>query len=67
LPVGSSVVGGDGVLHFVDADAAAGERVRDPAECGTAYFCAPKTCTCETPLTVEMRCAITVSAYSSTV
>ena len=24
----------------------------------TAYFCAPKTCTCATPFTIEMRCAI---------
>ena len=31
-----------------------------------AYFCAPKTWTCETPATVEIRCAIVVSAYSST-
>ena len=28
----------------------------------TAYFCSPNTCTCATPLMVEMRCAITVSA-----
>ena len=33
----------------------------------TAYFCAPKTCTRETPLTMEMRCASRVSAYSLTV
>src|ERR1043165_6075163 len=32
----------------------------------TAYFIAPYTCTCDTPSTIEMRCAITVSAYSST-
>src|SRR5207244_1716890 len=31
----------------------------------TAYFIAPYTCTCETPSTIEMRCAIKVSAYSS--
>ena len=31
----------------------------------TAYFCAPNTCTCATPFTVEMRCASVVSAYSS--
>ena len=33
----------------------------------TAYFCEPITCTCATPLIVEMRCASSVSAYSSTV
>ena len=33
----------------------------------TAYFCAPNTCTRETPLTMEMRCASSVSAYSFTV
>ena len=32
----------------------------------TAYFCAPSTCTCATPSTIEMRCAILFSAYSST-
>ena len=32
----------------------------------TAYFWLPNTCTCATPLTIEMRCAIIVSAYSST-
>src|SRR4051794_15721011 len=32
----------------------------------TAYFCAPYTFTCATPLICEMRCAIVVSAYSST-
>jgi hypothetical protein len=31
----------------------------------TAYFIAPYTCTCDTPSTIEMRCAIRVSAYSS--
>src|ERR1035437_8125055 len=31
----------------------------------TAYFAEPKTCTCATPSTMEMRCAIMVSAYSS--
>jgi hypothetical protein len=31
----------------------------------TAYFAAPNTCTCATPLTIEMRCAIVDSAYSS--
>jgi hypothetical protein len=30
-----------------------------------AYFADPPTFTAATPLTVEMRCAITVSAYSS--
>src|ERR1039458_9785390 len=29
----------------------------------TANFCAPNTCTRETPLTMEMRCASRVSAY----
>ena len=33
----------------------------------TAYCCAPKTETWATPFTMEMRCAIMVSAYSSTV
>src|SRR5262245_59634258 len=33
----------------------------------TAYFCVPNTCTCATPVTVEIRCAITVCAYSSSV
>ena len=33
----------------------------------TAYFCEPKTCTWATPLTIEMRCAISVSPYSSSV
>src|SRR6187549_168499 len=33
----------------------------------TAYFCAPSTCTCATPLTCEMRCAMRVSAHSSSV
>ena len=33
----------------------------------SAYFCAPNTCTCEMPSTLEMRCAIIVSAYSSTI
>src|ERR1700686_203026 len=32
----------------------------------TAYFCAPYTCTCATPFTMEPRCAIVVSAASST-
>jgi len=32
----------------------------------TAYFCVPKTWTCETPLTMEIRCARRVCAYSST-
>src|SRR5216684_776154 len=31
----------------------------------TAYFCAPYTCTWATPGTMEMRCAICVSPYSS--
>src|SRR3954453_3944229 len=33
----------------------------------TAYCCEPNTCTCATPLIVEIRCARLVSAYSSTV
>src|SRR3990170_5891536 len=33
----------------------------------TAYFCEPKTSTWATPLTIEIRCARIVSAYSSTV
>src|SRR5262249_29159550 len=33
----------------------------------TAYCCAPNTCTCATPLTVEICWASDVSAYSSTV
>ena len=33
----------------------------------TAYFCAPYTSTCATPLTIEMRCAMSVSPYSSSV
>ena len=32
----------------------------------TAYFIAPYTWTCETPSTIEILCAINVSAYSST-
>src|ERR1043166_8945513 len=31
----------------------------------TAYFIAPYTCTWDTPSTIEIRCAIKVSAYSS--
>src|SRR5205823_3802249 len=33
----------------------------------TAYFWLPSTCTCATPLTIEMRWAMRVSAYSSSV
>ena len=33
----------------------------------TAYFCAPLTWTWATPLTIEMRWAMRVSAYSSSV
>ena len=33
----------------------------------TAYFCEPMTCTWATPLIVDMRCASSVCAYSSTV
>src|SRR5258708_25095474 len=32
----------------------------------TAYCCEPYTCTCATPLTVEICCASMFSAYSST-
>ncbi len=31
----------------------------------TAYLAAPYTLTCATPLTVDRRCAMNVSAYSS--
>src|SRR5579862_5639842 len=31
----------------------------------TAYFCEPKTCTCATPDTIEIRCANIDSPYSS--
>src|SRR5581483_8109081 len=45
---------------------------RDASWCGsscawTAYFWLPRTCTCATPLTIEIRCAMRVSAYSSSV
>src|SRR3984893_19257534 len=45
---------------------------RDASACGsscacTANFWLPSTCTCATPLTIEMRCAMRVSAYSSSV
>ncbi len=45
---------------------------RAASRCGssctcTAYFSLPSTCTCATPLTMEMRWAIRVSAYSSSV
>ena len=33
----------------------------------TAYFWAPSTCTCATPEIIEIRCAMRVSAYSSSV
>jgi hypothetical protein len=33
----------------------------------TAYFCDPYTSTWATPLSIEIRCAMSVSAYSSTV
>ena len=53
------------LIDFVESDLA-----RRPACSGstctrTAYFGAPNTCTCATPSTMEMRCAIMVSAYSS--
>ena len=44
-------------LHFVDADAARGEQRSGRAATRTAYFCAPMTLTCATPLIMEMRCA----------
>src|SRR6185312_17304943 len=45
---------------------------RDASACGsscawTAYFWLPSTCTWATPLTIEMRWATRVSAYSSSV
>ena len=45
---------------------------RDASACGsscacTAYFWLPSTCTCATPLTCETRCAMRVSANSSSV
>ena len=43
------------------------ESLRGSASMRTAYFAAPKIPTCATPLTVEIRCAIVDSAYSSTV
>ncbi len=42
-------------------------RARGSSWTRTAYFCAPKTWTCATPETVEIRCAMIVSAYSSIV
>ena len=32
----------------------------------TAYFAEPHTCTSDTPSTMDSRCAMSVSAYSST-
>ena len=43
------------------------ESFRGSTSMRTAYFCAPNTCTCATPLTMEMRCATVESAYSLTV
>ena len=40
-------------------------NARGSAWMRTAYFCEPNTCTCATPLTVEMRWAMKVVAYSS--
>ena len=42
-----------------EASARGSKRMR------TAYFCEPNTETCATPSTIEMRCASTFSAYSS--
>ena len=55
----------DGALDFVDPDPAGGQRGRihlDPHR----VLLGSETCTCETPLTMEMRCARRVWAYSST-
>ena len=41
-------------------------RARGSSWARTAYFWEPKTCTWATPLIMEMRWAIVVSAYSST-
>ena len=42
--------------------------IRSGSSCTrTAYFCAPYTMTRATPLTIDMRSASSVSAYSSTV
>jgi len=54
----------DGGGQLVDADLPRGQRAR-VRWMRTAYFCEPNTCTCATPLTVEMRCAMKVVAYSS--
>ena len=51
----------DRVLHFVDADAARGQQVGIQLN-AHGIFAAPNTCTCATPLIVEMRGAIRVSA-----
>jgi hypothetical protein len=53
-------------LDLVDADLPRGERVRIELRVD-ANFWLPSTCTCATPLTIEMRCAMRVSAYSSSV
>ena len=53
-------------LDFVDADLPRRQRVR--IELGVhRVLLAPSTCTCATPLTIEMRWAMRVSAYSSSV
>ena len=53
-------------LDFVDADLARRQRVRIHLHVHGVLL-APSTCTCATPLTIEMRCAMRVSAYSSSV
>jgi len=58
------VAGGNGALHFVDADVVRGQLVRVTCT-ATAYFWSPKTCTRETPPTMEMRCASMVSRTRS--
>ena len=64
-----------GVLTFQFLSAASTSLMpicRAASACGSicacmAYFWLPSTCTCATPLTVEIRCAMRVSAYSSSV
>ena len=55
----------DGRRHLVDPDASRGQGLGSTWT-RTAYFWEPKTWTWATPLTMEMRWAIRVSAYSST-
>ena len=53
-------------FDFVDADLARGQGVRIHLHVHGVLL-APSTCTCATPLTIEMRWAMRVSAYSSSV